>query len=123
MTRRAAAVHFILYSHATFSGSAILRDEDGNPVDLTGCTAVMHVRRDIDDDAPLISMSTSDGDIELGGADGTIEFDAGLPSDLDFDIDSDGEYFVHDILVTYPDGTTEREWQGSITAQKTVTRP
>jgi hypothetical protein len=84
---------------------------------------LMHIRRDIDDEDPLMVLSTADGSIELGDVEGTIEFDGGIPADLDFDIDSDGEIFFHDILVTYPGGEVEREWQGTITAQKTVTRP
>lgn len=42
------------------------------PVDLTGCTARMHIRAVITDAVPLLSLTTENGRIILGGAAGTI---------------------------------------------------
>lgn len=42
------------------------------PVDLTGCTARMHIRGVITDTLPLITLTTENGGITLGGAAGTI---------------------------------------------------
>ncbi len=42
------------------------------PVDLTGCTALAHIRANIKAADVLLTLSTENGRIALGGTDGTI---------------------------------------------------
>jgi len=57
---------------ATFRVTLTWNDENGTPTDLTGWSARMQIREDIDDAATLHSM-VSPTDITLGDAAGTIE--------------------------------------------------
>ena len=42
------------------------------PVNLTGCTARMHIREEVASADPFISLTTENGGITLGGVAGTI---------------------------------------------------
>lgn len=61
---------------ATFSRVITYKDSDGALVNLTGYTARMHVRAQIEapspDVSPLIALTTTNGRITLGGALGTV---------------------------------------------------
>lgn len=61
---------------ATFAWSATLMNQatDGTrtAVDLTGYTARMQIRRRMSDDTPLLSLTTENGRIILGGSAGSI---------------------------------------------------
>lgn len=43
------------------------------PVNLTGCTARMQIRKEIANATPYVTLTTENGGIVLGGAAGTIE--------------------------------------------------
>lgn len=45
----------------------------GTPVDLTGATARMHIRENVDSSTTLIELTTENGRIALGGTAGTID--------------------------------------------------
>ena len=124
MTVRAASLNFILYPYATFTETTTLKDSNGDPIDLTGRTALMHVRREISDALPLLTLSTSDGSITLGGAAGTIVLNLSPLQTSTPAIEMEGESWVHDLLLTTTaTGETERTYQGAIFAQPGVTRP
>jgi selenophosphate synthetase-related protein len=57
---------------ATFTMSLTWKDSTGSPVNLTGYTARMQVRENYESDSTLVSLTSSGGDIVLGGALGTI---------------------------------------------------
>lgn len=129
MTTRPATINFVLYPGASFSERIVLKDSDDVPLDLTGYSAVMHIRREIDNALPLLTLSTTDGSIVLGGAAGSIELaltalqTAALTSpDV---VDWDGETWVHDILLTNapadPD-LVDRVYQGRVVVRPGVTR-
>ena len=42
------------------------------PVNLTGCTARMQIRKEISNATPYVTLTTENGGIELGGVAGTI---------------------------------------------------
>lgn len=126
MTTRPATVNYRLYLGATFSESATLKDSNDAPIDLTGYTALMHVRRERDDANPLYTFSTADGTITLGGAAGTVALtlaaDATSNDDL---VDSDGEAWVYDLLLTNANATppvVDRMLSGVVFAYPGVTR-
>lgn len=125
MTTRPANVHFYFYPYATFSEQVVLKDSDGDPIDLTGYTGRLQIKRD--DGTVLFTLTTDpDGGIVLGGAAGTVTFtidaeDTGV--DL---VDPDGDQWVYDLLMTNtnaaPD-TVDRTMQGTIFALPGVTTP
>ena len=125
MTTRPGIVNFNLYAGATFSEQVTLKDDAGNPLDLTGATARMHIRREIEDPTPLFDLN-SVGDsptLVLGGTAGTIKFTIPPSSMTDVVIDWLGEVWVHDILVTWPDDSVDKFFQGRVIAAPGVTRP
>lgn len=125
MTVRPATINFKLYPYATFSEKTILKDGDDEPMDLTGYSARMHIRRNIDDADTLFDL-TSEGaspDIVLGGADGSIEFSIAASATDDVPgIDWDGETWVYDLLLS-SGGNVDRVYQGRIVVLPGVTRP
>ena len=57
---------------ATFRLKLIWQAGNGSPVDLTGFTARMQVRKTFSSEDKLLDMTTENGDIVLGGVSGTI---------------------------------------------------
>lgn len=58
---------------ATFERVFTFYNQDGTtPFDLTGYSARMQIRRDIDATTTLLDLTTENGRIALGGAEGTI---------------------------------------------------
>jgi hypothetical protein len=57
---------------ATFRKTLTWQDSAGAPIDLTGFTARMMIRQQLKDAAPLITLTTENGGITLGGVAGTI---------------------------------------------------
>lgn len=122
MTTQPASVTFRLYVGATFTEPAILEDGDGNPIDLTGCSAQLQARRDISDVDPVFDLSTTDGSITLGGVNGTITLSISATDTGAFAVDWDGEVWYHDLKLTFPDDTVQRTYQGAIIVSQAVTR-
>lgn len=124
---RPASVNFRLYPHATFVANTVLLDSDQQPVDLTGYSARMQIRRDRDAVLPVYTLtSDSLGGISLG-AQG--EIDITIPAGqtapvLVPAIDPEGEVWYHDLLLTDPAGDlVERLYQGIVSVLPGVTRP
>lgn len=91
------------------------------PVDLTGFTARMHVRSDIDAiDPPLIIFTTENGRITLGGSAGTIQLDmtATDTAALSF---TTGVYDL-ELVDTGGDGKVTRIIYGGVEVRPEVTR-
>lgn len=87
-------------------------------VDLTGCTARMQVREKITSPTPLISLTTENGGIVLGGAAGTIR----RFMDADDTADIDWKSGVYDLEIEFADGTVRRLLAGSVVVSPEVTR-
>lgn len=122
MTTQPASITFRLYVGATFTEPVTLKDADGNPIDLTGCSAQLQARRDIADTDPVFDLSTADGSITLGGVNGTITLAISATDTGNMVVDWDGEVWYHDLKLTFPDNTVQRTYQGAIIVSPAVTR-
>lgn len=65
---------------ATFERLITVKDSDGELMNLTGYTARMHIRSEIEEDDEVAVLTTENGYITLGGAQGTIELE--LPANI-----------------------------------------
>lgn len=125
MTTTPATVNFSFHPGATFTGSVTLNDENGDPVDLTNYTALMHIRREPSDEAPLFVLSTTNTRIVLGGALGTISVEISADDTAEIDVDEDGETWWYDLLMTNTTPTpdlVERRLKGWVFATYPITR-
>lgn len=117
MTVPAKGIKLTIYQGATYR-KRFRWIAGGVPVDLTGCTARMQVREDIDSTTALLTLTTGNGDIDLGGIDGTIDL-------LISAADTEAIYWdggVWDLEIVHPDMTVTRIAMGSVSVSKEVTR-
>lgn len=115
----AAATHDILIEQgATFQLNLVWKDSGGTPINLTGYTARMQVRQKIADTNPLLSFTTENGAITLGGALGTIAI-TGLATLTDALTVKSG---VYDLELVSPGGIVTRLIEGAVTITPQVTR-
>lgn len=119
MTTAGAGRHDILIEQgSTFSFVATWEDPDGDPIDVTGCAARMQVRPWQESETVLLSLTTANGGITLGGAAGTVtvyasdEATAALPPG----------YAVYDIEIETAAGAVTRLLQGAVDISPEVTR-
>lgn len=114
----AATRDILIEQGATFRYNLIWKDSAGTPVNLTGYTARMQIRRKHSDPAVLLSLTTENGAITLGGSAGTINIlatatgTASLPAK-----DS-----VYDLELVSGDATVTRLIEGAVTITPEVTR-
>ena len=66
--------NFVCPQGATFS-KQLTWEIDGDPVDLTTYTARMQVREKYSSANPIVSLTTENGGITLGGDEGTIDIE------------------------------------------------
>tara|TARA_Y100001972_G_C7658187_1_gene331638 strand:+ start:1451 stop:1804 length:354 start_codon:yes stop_codon:yes gene_type:complete len=65
--------HFIIEQGATFSHTLTLKDSSGTVINLTGYpSAEMDLRKNQDDSSEVLTLTTANGRIALGGSAGTI---------------------------------------------------
>lgn len=88
------------------------------PVDLTGCTARMHIRSDVKSTTVLVTLTTANGGITLGGTAGTIEIYMTDEATTLFAWTSG----VYDLEVEFPNGEVRRLMYGSVSVSPEVTR-
>ena len=113
-----AKLKFTIYQGATFRKRLTWTAPSGTPVDLTGCTARMQVRSEVESPDALLELTTVNGGIVLGGALGTIDL---YVSDEDTGaITWDGG--VWDLEIVHPGGEVTRLAQGSVSVSPEVTR-
>lgn len=74
-------------------------DGEGLPIDLTGCTARMQLRRNYGTPV-LLELSTTSGQLVLGGATGIIDLVVDAATTAALTTDSG----VCDMKIVYPDG-------------------
>lgn len=87
------------------------------PVDLTGYTARMHVRKKVGAAEALLQLTTENGRIELGGTAGTIrlKLTAVETAALDWTVG------VYDLELVAPAGTVRRLLKGTVVVSPEVT--
>ena len=115
-----AKLKFTIYQGATFRKRLTWKGPlpAQTPIDLTGCTARMQVRPEVESSTVLLSLTTVNGGIVLGGALGTIDL---YVSDEDTGaITWDGG--VWDLEIVHPGGEVTRLAQGSVSVSPEVTR-
>lgn len=103
---------------ATFRMSLIWKDSVGVPVNLTGYTARMQVRRSYSDSVVQLNLTTENGSITLGGSAGTIEV-VGAATATD---DTAGGKGVYDLELMSSSGVVTRLVEGKVTIKPEVTR-
>ena len=94
------------------------RDANKDPIDLTGYSARMQVRKTLDTDSVLLSLSTANGSITLGGSTGTVTIEV---SPLKMSQLAAG-IFWYDIELVSPTGVVTRLLQGRFNVSREVTR-
>ena len=92
--------------------------EPAVPVDITGCTARMHARERLDETNALLTLTTENGAITLGGVAGTISL-ALTAIETAAITWARG---VYDLELVYPDGRVRRLLTGKINVSPEVTR-
>lgn len=88
------------------------------PTDLTGYTARMHIRENIDDTTAIVELTSVGGDITLSPTDGRIEVKIDDTATAAYDFDE----AVYDLEVEDAAGDTTRLLYGTVTLSKEVTR-
>ncbi len=113
-----AELKFTIYQGATFRRRLRWLNPDKTPIDLTGCTARMQVREEVESTAALLELTTENGRIALGGTAGTVNLliDAGTTAAITW---SGG---VHDLEIVHPSGEVTRLAEGSCCVSPEVTR-
>lgn len=103
---------------STWAQSVTWKDSDGNPVNLVGYTARMQVRPVLQSENVIVALTTENGRIVLGGANGTLtlELDADTTAAIQ---QSSG---VYDIELEASDGTVTAILQGRVKFPREVTR-
>lgn len=123
----AGTYHIAVDQGATFRKTITWKDGAGSAVNLTGYTARMQVRQSFASSSTIISATTANGKIALGGSLGTISIllsateTAAIPvaSPNDF---SDAFVGVYDLELVAPNGDVTRLLQGSFIVNPEVTR-
>lgn len=91
---------------------------DGTPWDLTGYTARMQVRTTVEATTKLLDLTSTDGDITLGGVAGTVAITV---SATDMAALIAGRH-VYDLEVVSAGGTVYRILEGKFSVKAEVTR-
>ena len=103
---------------STFTRTITYNEPGGSPVDLTGFTAAMDLRASYNSEDVIISLTTENGRIALGGVAGTIDLTIDAEDMTDLVAPADGVYD----LELYTGGTVTRLLQGSWTISPEATR-
>ena len=101
---------------ATFQLQALWKDSDGDPINLTGYSARMHIRRTVEADDIDVELTSGSG-ITLGGTAGTIDIEINDATTSGLS----GEY-VYDLELESGGGVVSRVIQGAVTVIPEVTR-
>lgn len=112
----ATTYDFTINQGETFSKVITWKDAAESPIDLTGYTATMHLRRKIADVEPAFTLTTENSRVTLGGAAGTVTLTISATDTAAMS----GKY-VYDLEMVNV-STVKRLIQGSITVDLEVTR-
>ena len=105
------------YRGDTWSGfNAFFVDANEAPIDLTGASIRMHVKRAVTDRQPLLAWSTADDTISIVNA------PAGQYSVLERIVDLPGRSYEYDVEITLADGRVLTSLYGCWTIENDVTR-
>lgn len=114
----AAPYDILIEQGATFQLNLVYKDSSGTPIDISGYTARMQVRRTYDAPTPLLNLTTENGCITLGGVAGTVEVEA--PADVTDALPPKDS--VYDLELISPAGVVTRLIRGAATISPEVTK-
>lgn len=93
-----------------------LSDGDDTPLDLTGYTARMQVRKSVGSSEVLLELTTANGRLVIEGSTVRIVLSAEVTAAITW------RQGVYDLELVPPDGKVERLVQGSVVVSPEVTR-
>lgn len=112
----AVTYDFVIEQGATKVLRFVWKDSNGVPVDLSGYTARMQLRKTVTNPAVAAELTTENGGILLGGVDGTVDVE--FSAELTAGLSKDG---VYDLELESA-GVVTRLVQGNFTLSREVTR-
>ena len=112
----AGIYNFTMDQGSTWTLQLVYNDSTGAPVNLTGYTAEMQIRRKFDSENPVLTLSTSNGGITITPLTGTLNLIA-----TDEQMAIDAGFYVYDLELNIG-GTRSRLIQGQVTVSGEVTR-
>lgn len=118
MTALAGQYDITIQQGATFQLPLVWKDGDGLPVNITGYTARMQVRRTHGSDTAALSLTSAGGDIVLGGVAGTIDITASATATAAITFRSG----VYDVELEDGSGVVTRLIEGNVDVTPEVTR-
>lgn len=113
----AATYDFQMDQGASWVYNLGIRDQDDNPVDLTGASVVMQARTTLRSPIPLFSVSTDTGEITLDPSEGLVSI--AIPPAITAEVRQSGLY---SIVITYSSGEVERLLEGKLILQPEIVR-
>lgn len=114
----AAVYNITVEQGATFTLNLVYKDNNATPINLTGYTARMQIRRNYNAVTPLATFTTENGRITLGTTNGAVAVtgEAALTASLT------GRVAVYDLELIAPSGVVTRLIRGSVTIIPEVTK-
>lgn len=112
----AGIYNFIIDQGSTWTLQLVYNDSNGDPVNLTGYTAEMQIRKKFNSDTAVLTLSTSNGGITIVPLTGTLNL---LATDEQTAIEPG--FYVYDLELNIG-GTRTRLIQGQVTVSGEVTR-
>lgn len=112
----AGIYNFTIDQGSTWTLQLVYNDPNGDPINLTGYTAKMQVRRKFDSATAVLTLSTSNGGISITGLTGTINL---IATDEQTGA-IDGGLYVYDLELENG-GAITRLIQGQVTISPQVT--
>jgi hypothetical protein len=115
----AAKLKFLIEQGATFAKTLTWKTgSTPTPVDLSTCTARMQIRATIEATTPLVSLTTENGGITLGGVAGTIQLFIDPTDTADFTWTTG----VYDLEIAFSATDVRRLLYGAVVVTPGVTR-
>lgn len=111
--------NLVIDQGATFERTLLWKaGTPAGPVIFTGCSARAQIRQNIEDPTPVLELTTANGRLTLGDADGKLTItiaaqDTAALSEVGG---------VYDLELVYPDGRVRRLMQGLVVVRPEVTR-
>jgi hypothetical protein len=122
MARRPAQITLSIYQGQTFDDEIVFEDGSGVPLDFTGSTARMQIRRALPDDEVILELTTANAMIQPLSNDGLIKFNVDAVDTASLPTDNVDQVWVYDLELEDGAGGVVRLMQGSAVVYPEVTR-
>lgn len=109
--------HFIIEQGATFGQTLTLKDSTGAVINLTGFTGSMSLKQNPSDTATVITLTTSNSRMTMGGTAGTITLSISATDTAALEAD-DG---VYDLEITSGGSLVTRLIEGTYSIRRNIT--